>query len=173
MLIFKWHLTRAFCDDVQHFYVTCFDVYIAFSIYDAVLWISGCPVAKYDPLRGRAIQLDPQVAQWATQLWMIGGKMVKRKTCKFCVLKIRQIIWAIKKWFGQLRFPPWVVRWATHEFGLIHSTDDAYPQIQYGHSLLFILIFGHHDQHIMWKRCLMHVFYIFWNYSYLRTINCN
>ena len=24
-----------------------------------VLWISGCPVAKYDPTPGRAIQHDP------------------------------------------------------------------------------------------------------------------
>ena len=30
-----------------------------------------------------------------------------------------QIIRATKKWFGR----PWVIRWATHEFRLIHSTD--------------------------------------------------
>ena len=83
----------------------------------SMLWISGRPVAKYDPSRGLAIQDDPWVAQWVTQLW-ISGNIVKRITCKLYVLKINQIIRATKKWFGRLSFPPWVVRWATHGFGL-------------------------------------------------------
>ena len=48
-------------------------------IIHAMLWISGRPIGKCDPLLGRGIQHDPEVAQGATQLSII------RNTCKFCV----------------------------------------------------------------------------------------
>ena len=48
---------------------------------NAVLWIRGRPVAKFDPLLGWAIHQDHR---WATQL-SISGNMIKQKSYKFCV----------------------------------------------------------------------------------------
>ena len=52
--------------------------------HSAVLWISGRPIAKCDPIRGQAIHHDPEVARWETQL-SISRNMIRGKTCKFCV----------------------------------------------------------------------------------------
>ena len=54
------------------------------STQQAVLWISGHPVAKCDPLLLRAIQHDPVVARWATQLPMSGEMILQQITYKLC-----------------------------------------------------------------------------------------
>ena len=91
------------------------------TMHNKVLWIRGCPVAKCDPLLGRATQHDPEVAQWATQL-LISGNMIKKKKCKFCVNNWKNKC-LLKMSQNDLGDPVFHHGWATHEFELIHSTD--------------------------------------------------
>ena len=73
--------------------------------------------------------MTPEVARWVTHL-SISGNMIKQNACKFCVKNYKHKILLIvsqnnsgnQEWFGRPRFPPWVVRCATRESGLIHST---------------------------------------------------
>ena len=49
-------------------------------LIDAVLWISGRPVAKYDPWLERAIQHDPRSRPMGDPTLDLSGNVIKRKT---------------------------------------------------------------------------------------------
>ena len=53
-------------------------------------WISGRPVAKYDPLLGQRIQHDPQSRRWATHP-SITGTFLHRKCAHLVLITDKQI----------------------------------------------------------------------------------
>ena len=129
------------------------------------------PVAKCNPLLSRVIKHDPRsrpMGDLALDKWEHDGTENMQILCwkpkiKF-LLKIPyvKIIWATKNWFGQPSFPSWVVRWASHEFGLIHSTALQQPHVSmpchYGGELFF--------DPSLWQWCMHKMLYLTYDFPF-------